>query len=129
MGFRVDHRHLSESGASIWLIGPVKAFTLYSNSDIMPQSVAMVQQQQQQQSDPPKLKNFQLSQLISNELSHQNSIKSTIKLVGMDISSISDEDVKLLLDVERLSLRKNRLISLPPNFSQLQKLASLSRST
>lgn len=66
-----------------------------------------------------------LRDLITNELSQQMGGRSTIKLIGLNITSIPEADVDLLRNVERLSLRKNFLINLPPNFCTLKGLRYL----
>lgn len=66
-----------------------------------------------------------LRDLIINELSQPMGGRSTIKLIGLNITSIPEADVELLRNVERLSLRKNFLINLPPNFCTLKGLRYL----
>ncbi|CCE65816.1 hypothetical protein TPHA_0N00350 [Tetrapisispora phaffii CBS 4417] len=68
-----------------------------------------------------------LTLLIKNELSKQDSTNSTLKLIDLNITSISVTDVELLnsVNVERLSLRKNRLISLPSKFCNSKSLRYL----
>lgn len=63
--------------------------------------------------------------VISKKLSQQSAGGSTIKLIGLNITSIPDADVELLRNVERLSLRKNLLIHLPSNFCTLTGLRYL----
>ncbi|CCD25191.1 Sog2p NDAI_0E03740 [Naumovozyma dairenensis CBS 421] len=73
----------------------------------------------------PKPTKMKLSQLILKELSHNDGNKSTIKLVGLEITKITDEDVSFLRSVERLSLRKNHITSLPSTFHELKNLRYL----
>lgn len=66
-----------------------------------------------------------LRDVISKKLSQQSASGSTVKLIGLNITSIPDADVELLKNVERLSLRKNLLIHLPSNFCTLKGLRYL----
>lgn len=66
-----------------------------------------------------------LRDVISKKLSQQSAGGSTVKLIGLNITSIPDADVELLRNVERLSLRKNLLIHLPSNFCTLKGLRYL----
>lgn len=58
-------------------------------------------------------------------LQQQRDGGSTIRLIGMGISFVPEVDVKLLENVERLSLRKNLLTNLPANFDTLRGLRYL----
>ncbi|SCU96234.1 LAMI_0F05754g1_1 [Lachancea mirantina] len=49
----------------------------------------------------------------------------TIKLIDLGITSLSQEAIEPLLPVERLSLQKNALTSLPQGFDRLKKLRYL----
>ena len=66
-----------------------------------------------------------LSKLILSELTKHDYTSSTLKLIGMNIAMITDADVELLHNVERLSLRRNRLLSLPYKFSSAKSLRYL----
>lgn len=67
--------------------------------------------------------NQKLMFLISNELSQKDS--PTIKLIDLNITNLPDEAIELLHSVERLSLQKNSLESLPVSFGKLTKLRYL----
>lgn len=65
---------------------------------------------------------------ITKELSKQEIVdnnQSTIKLIGLDIKTITNEDIHQMLNVERLFLRKNLLVALPKGFVKLQYLRYL----
>ncbi|AMD20540.1 HDL204Cp [Eremothecium sinecaudum] len=64
-----------------------------------------------------------LTYLISTELSQKES--PTIKLIDLNISTLPEEAVELLASVERLSLQKNLLTTLPTSFRTLSKLRYL----
>lgn len=66
-----------------------------------------------------------LRDVISKRLSQQDPSGSTVKLIGLNITSIPEPDVELLRNVERLSLRKNLLLHLPANFCTLKSLRYL----
>lgn len=66
-----------------------------------------------------------LRDAIINELSQQKDGGATVKLIGLNITNISDTDLEPLRNVERLSLRKNLLMNLPPTFSTLKSLRYL----
>ncbi|QLQ81716.1 hypothetical protein HG537_0F04770 [Torulaspora globosa] len=66
-----------------------------------------------------------LRDVISKRLSQQDPSGSTVKLIGLNITSIPEADVELLRKVERLSLRKNLLLHLPSNFCSLKNLRYL----
>ncbi|CAI4036630.1 hypothetical protein SMKI_15G4810 [Saccharomyces mikatae IFO 1815] len=64
-----------------------------------------------------------LSELAALDKSSSNG--TTLKLIALNIKSISDEEVSYIQNVERLSLRKNHLTSLPASFKRLSKLQYL----
>ena len=64
-----------------------------------------------------------ISELATQEKS--SSSGTTLKLIALNIKSISDEDVGYIQNVERLSLRKNHLTSLPASFKRLSRLQYL----
>ncbi|AEY96598.1 FADR381Cp [Eremothecium gossypii FDAG1] len=64
-----------------------------------------------------------LTYLITKELSQKES--PTIKLIELNISSLPEEAVELLHTVERLSLQRNQLTTLPTSFRNLTKLRYL----
>ncbi|QLG73161.1 hypothetical protein HG535_0E02450 [Zygotorulaspora mrakii] len=66
-----------------------------------------------------------LRDVIVNELSQQKGGGSTVKLIGLNVTNILDSDVELLRNVERLSLRRNLLISLPSSFCLLKSVRYL----
>lgn len=66
-----------------------------------------------------------LREIISKRLSQQGASGSTVKLIGLNITSIPSVDVELLRNVERLSLRKNLLLHLPSSFCNLKSLRYL----
>ena len=51
--------------------------------------------------------------------------QSTIKLVGLDIKTITSDDIQQIQNVDRLSLRKNQLVALPNCFANLKNLRYL----
>lgn len=63
-----------------------------------------------------------LTYLAAKQLSRRD---PTIKLIDLGISSLSQEAIELLLPVERLSLQKNALTTLPNSFDKLTKLRYL----
>mgnify|MGYP003365504048 FL=1 len=70
--------------------------------------------------------------IISKELTRQDinpNTQATIKLVGLDIKTITSEDIQLIQNVERLSLRKNQLVALPKCFGNLRNLRYLDLNT
>ncbi|CCH61700.1 hypothetical protein TBLA_0F01580 [Henningerozyma blattae CBS 6284] len=70
--------------------------------------------------------NQTLSGIITAELASQEGSSSySLKLIGLNLDSISEDDVSLLTKVEKLSLRKNKLTSLPKNFNRLINLRYL----
>lgn len=63
---------------------------------------------------------------IRKELHQENSSgSSSVKLVNLQLTALSDSSVYLLVNVERLSLRRNQLSSLPDSFINLKKLRYL----
>jgi len=69
-----------------------------------------------------------LERLIAKELAKQESSgtsQSTIKLVGLDIKTITSDDIQQIQNVDRLSLRKNQLVALPKCFANLKNLRYL----
>ncbi|CAI4052375.1 hypothetical protein SKDZ_15G4850 [Saccharomyces kudriavzevii ZP591] len=64
-----------------------------------------------------------ISELATQEKASSNG--TTLKLIALNIKSISDEEVAHIQNVERLSLRKNHLTSLPASFKRLSKLQYL----
>lgn len=73
----------------------------------------------------PAIEKRPLRDIISKILSQQGASGSTVKLIGLNITSMQGPDVELLRNVERLSLRKNLLLHLPPNFCTLKSLRYL----
>lgn len=71
----------------------------------------------------PKEK-FNLGNLIISEMAAQGNT-TTLKLVDLKLDSIPAEDLHLLRNIEKLSLRRNRLISLPSSFNELVNLRYL----
>ena len=53
------------------------------------------------------------------------SSQATIRLVDLGIKAICDDDIKLLINAEKLSLRKNQIASLPKSFALLKDLRYL----
>lgn len=73
------------------------------------------------QTAPPSVKD-----LIRKELHQDNSNgSSSVKLVNLQLTTLSDSSVLLLVNVERLSLRRNQLSTLPDSFVNLKKLRYL----
>ena len=67
-----------------------------------------------------------IKDIIRKELSNENSSGSnSVKLVDLKLSTLSDSTLSLLSNVERLSLRRNQLSSLPEGFVNLKKLRYL----
>ncbi len=68
----------------------------------------------------------EMREVIDHELTQQESKNSsTVKLIGLNLKTIPPEDIKLLANAERLSLRKNNITYLPENFSELKNLRYL----
>lgn len=66
--------------------------------------------------------------IIMREILKQDmplSSQATIRLVDLGIKAIYDDDVKLLINAEKLSLRKNQIASLPKSFALLKDLRYL----
>lgn len=63
-----------------------------------------------------------LTLLASKQVSQQD---PTIKLIDLGITSLTQETIELLLPVERLSLQKNQLSTLPEEFKTLSELRYL----
>lgn len=67
-----------------------------------------------------------IKDIIRKELSKENSNESnSVKLINLKISTLPESTLSLLSNVERLSLRKNQLSSLPEGFINLKKLRYL----
>lgn len=67
----------------------------------------------------------EMREVIDHELTQQESKNSsTVKLIGLNLKTIPPEDIKLLANAERLSLRKNNITYLPENFSELKTCAT-----
>ncbi|EJS41536.1 sog2p [Saccharomyces arboricola H-6] len=64
-----------------------------------------------------------ISELNVQEKSSSNG--TTLKLIALNIKAITDEELSYIQSVERLSLRKNHLTSLPASFKRLSKLQYL----
>lgn len=72
---------------------------------------------------PLNSNNTIISELASRDKSSSNN--TTLKLIALNLKSIPDDEVSYIQNVERLSLRKNQLTSLPASFKTLSKLASV----
>ncbi|KAG0672111.1 RAM signaling network component [Maudiozyma exigua] len=72
--------------------------------------------------------NQKIESPIAAELARQaasGTSQSTIKLVGLDIKTITSDDIQQIQNVDRLSLRKNQLVALPKCFGNLRNLRYL----
>ncbi|CAI2033037.1 hypothetical protein SEUBUCD646_0H03770 [Saccharomyces eubayanus] len=72
---------------------------------------------------PLNSNNTIISELASRDKS--SSSNTTLKLIALNLKSIPDDEVSYIQNVERLSLRKNQLTSLPHSFKTLSKLQYL----
>ena len=72
--------------------------------------------------------NQKIESPIAAELAKQaasGTKQSTIKLVGLDIKTITSDNIQQIQNVDRLSLRKNQLVALPNCFASLKNLRYL----
>ncbi|KAL3232802.1 Leucine-rich repeat-containing protein SOG2 [Nakaseomyces bracarensis] len=73
-----------------------------------------------------KLSKEEMREVIEHELTQQEpKNNATVKLIGLQLKTIPAEDIILLENVERLSLRKNIISYLPHNFQDLKNLRYL----